>query len=249
MAIATNATGLLATKEYADWSTRGTSALTINPDGTKKEAQTGLDKDYITQYSYGIAESLNLFAPRLFGGSGSENLGKDSKAYEFLTKQGLPPSRALEFTSALPLYWGKQPYVGAPAYIGAIMVFLFILALFLVKSKHKWWLLSGALLSLVLSWGKNFPALTNFMIDYFPLYNKFRAVSSIQVVLELCVPTLAILGLRELLKKSVDKEVKLKALYWSVGICLGLIGLYFSLRIVLILKGLTMVTTHKGLAN
>ncbi|NAY91072.1 YfhO family protein [Muricauda sp. JGD-17] len=222
LSIATNATGLLATKQYADWSTRGKSELTVNPDGTPKPPSTGLDKEYITQYSYGIAESLNLFAPRLFGGSGSEDLGKDSKAYEYLTDQGLPPNKALELSTGLPLYWGNQPIVAAPAYVGAIVFFLFVLGLFLVKGKKKWWLLTGAILSLLLSWGKNFPALTNFMIDYFPLYNKFRAVSSIQVVLELCLPVLGILGIRRLFKSSVETKAKLHALKWSFFITAGL---------------------------
>ncbi|MBO6532203.1 MAG: YfhO family protein [Muricauda sp.] len=230
LSIFTNATSLLATKEYADWSTRGTSELTINPDGSEKAVSTGLDYEYITQYSYGIAESLNLFAPRLFGGSGNEDLGRDSKAYEYLTDQGLSPSKALEFSSGLPLYWGDQPIVAAPAYVGAIVFFLFVLGAFLVDGKKKWWLLTGAILSLLLSWGKNFPLLTNFMIDYFPLYNKFRAVSSIQVVLELCLPVLGILGIRELFKSSVDQKEKLKALKLSFFISLGLGILIFLLK-------------------
>ena len=230
LSIATNATGLLATKEYADWSTRGSSSLTINPDGSPKAPSQGLDKDYITQYSYGIAESLNLFSARLFGGSGNEDLGRDSKAFEYLTDQGLQPSKALEFSSGIPLYWGNQPIVAAPAYVGAITFFLFVLGLFLVKSKHKWWLLAGAILSLVLSWGKNFPALTNFMIDYFPLYNKFRAVSSIQVVLELCLPVLGILGVRRLFKSSVGKKEKLNALKWSFFVTMGLGVAIFLLK-------------------
>ncbi|KAB7530599.1 YfhO family protein [Flagellimonas olearia] len=230
LSIAANATGLMATKEYADWSTRGKSELTVNPDGTPMQASNGLDKEYITQYSYGIAESLDLFVPRMFGGSGNEDLGTDSKVFEYLVGQGLPPSKALELSSGLPLYWGDQPIVAGPAYVGAIVVFLFFLGLFLTKGKRKWWLLTGAILALVLSWGKNFPALTNFMIDYFPLYNKFRAVSSIQVVLELCLPVLGILGLWELFKKSGDDKEKLKALKLSFFITLGLGVFIFLLK-------------------
>ncbi|MEM9362557.1 MAG: YfhO family protein [Bacteroidota bacterium] len=229
LSITTNATGLLATKEYADWSTRGASELTINPDGSPKVASNGLDKEYITQYSYGIAESLNLFSPRLFGGSGNEDLGTSSKAYEYLVGQGLQPNRALEFSSGLPLYWGDQPIVAAPAYVGAIVFFLFVLGLFLVKGKRKWWLALGALLSLLLSWGKNFPELTNFMIDYFPLYNKFRAVSSIQVVLELCLPVLGVLGLREIFKGKIQKKDMLKGLKWSFFVVVGLVVFIFLL--------------------
>ena len=222
LGIATNATGIMATKEYADWSTRGKTQLTIEPDGSPKENTTGLGKEYITQYSYGITESLNLFAPRLFGGGSVEDLGKDSKAYDYLTEQGLSRSKALDFSNSIPLYWGKQPSVAAPAYIGAILFFLFILGLFLVKGKLKWWLLGGTIMSLLLSWGKNFSTLTDFMIDYFPLYDKFRAVSSIQVILELCVPVLAILALAEMFKPSNDQQKKINALKISFFIILGL---------------------------
>lgn len=221
LGIAANATSLMATKEYADWSTRGKSELTINPDGSTKENTGGLEKEYITQWSYGVVESLNLFVPRLFGGSSSEDLGENSKSYDFLIDQGISRSQALGFSSGLPLYWADQPGTSGPAYIGAIIFFLFILGLIMVKGRAKWWLLGGTLLSLFLSWGKNFSILTDFMIDYFPLYDKFRAVSSAQVVLELCVPILAILALREIFSTSVEKTEKLKALKFSFFIVLG----------------------------
>lgn len=222
LGIAANATGLMATKEYADWSTRGKSELTINPDGSVKEDTGGLSKAYITQWSYGIAESLNLFVPRLFGGASQENLGEDSKSFNYLIDKGLPRSSALDFVSGIPLYWGKQPITSGPAYLGAVVFFLFVLGLFLVKGKHKWWLLIGTLLSLVLSWGKNFSLLTDFMIDYFPLYDKFRAVSSIQIILELCVPILAIITLKKLFMDKVPHGDKLKSLTYATGTVIGL---------------------------
>lgn len=238
LSIATNATSLMATKEYADWSTRGKSELTINPDGSEKEVSTGLDRDYITYYSYGIAESLDLFVPRMFGGSGREDLGNKSKVYEYLTKQGLSPTQALEI-SGLYLYWGPHPASGpaAPAYVGAVVLFLFILGLFIAPKKKRWWLLAGVVLSLLLSWGKNFPALTNFMIDYFPLYNKFRAVSSIQVVLELCIPALGILGVMALFRNKISTKKKLDALKWSSAVTLGIIILIFVLSGILSFEG------------
>jgi hypothetical protein len=230
LGIAVNATALLATKEYADWSTRGVSELTVNPDGTPKAADKGLSRDYITEYSYGLAESMNLFVPRLFGGSNSEDLGAKSKAYAYLTEQGVPRSQALEFASGLPLYWGDQPIVAAPAYIGAIVVFLFILGLFLVKGRTKWWLLGGVLLSLMLSWGKNFGILTDFMIDYFPFYNKFRAVSSIQVILELCVPIMGVLAISSLAGNKSSSEEKLRALKLSFLITAGIGALLLLIK-------------------
>lgn len=229
LGIAANATGLLATKEYADWSTRGKSELTINPDGTVKE-NTGLSKEYITQWSYGITESLNLFVPRLFGGSSNENLGKDSKSYNYLLDKGLPRNRALEFAKGIPLYWGDQPGTSGPAYIGAIIFFLFILGLILVKGRAKWWLLGGVIMSLFLSWGHNFSLLTNFMIDYFPLYDKFRAVSSIQVIIELCAPILGILALVAIFNPSVEKSIKVNALKISLFGVLGLGILLFVFK-------------------
>lgn len=222
LGVLTNATALLATREYAQWSTRGPSPITINPDGTEKEDVSGLDREYITQYSYGIFESLNLWSPRLMGGASVESLGEDSKTYEFLIDQGVPRSQALDFTQNLQLYWGEQPGVAAPAYIGAVVLFFFLLGLLLVRGRARWWLLGGTLLSLMLSWGKNFPLLTDLMIEYFPLYNKFRAVSSVQVVLELCVPVLGILGLRHFFFSKDAETRKYRALLISTGLLLGL---------------------------
>lgn len=238
LGIAVNATSLLATKEYADWSTRGTSELTINPDGSKKENRDGLDKAYITQYSYGIVESLNLFVPRLFGGASLENLGDNSKAYDYLTEQGISRSKALEFAQDIPLYWGKQPGVSGPAYLGAVVFFLFILGLFLVKGRLKWWLFGGFLISLVLSWGKNFSLLTDFMIDYFPLYDKFRAVSSIQVILELCAPILAVMALVYLINSQEATTRKIKAFKIAFFTVLGLGILLFLIKGMFTFSGL-----------
>ena len=230
LGIAANASGLMATKEYADWSTRGKSELTVDALGNKKERLEGLDKEYITQWSYGIAESMNLFIPRLFGGGSSDNLGEDSKAYAFLLDKGLPRDRALGIVQQVPLYWGDQPITSGPAYIGAVVFFLFILGLLLVRQKAKWWLLGGTIMSLLLSWGKNFGLLTDLMIDYFPLYDKFRAVSSIQVILELCAPVLAILALVALFDKSIEKTEKTRALFISVGTFTGICILLFLFK-------------------
>jgi hypothetical protein len=221
LAIGANATNILATSEYADFSTRGKSDLKYNPDGTKIIGNSALSHDYITEYSYGIAESFNLIAPRLFGGSNSESLGKDSKMYEFMIGQGVPEAQINDFVSAMPTYWGDQPIVAAPAYIGIVVFFLGIMALFIDNRKVKYAFLSGAIVALILSWGKNFPALTNFFIDHVPMYNKFRAVSSIQVILELCFPVLAIMGLQSFFK--LEKEAQFKALWQSAAVGFGLI--------------------------
>jgi uncharacterized protein YneF (UPF0154 family) len=224
LAVGVNATNLLATKEYADFSTRGKSDLTFTPDGKKKTTDHALTKEYITEYSYGIAESFNLIAPRLFGGSNAENVGTDSRLYEFITNQGASEDEAKEFVENVPTYWGNQPIVAAPAYIGAIVFFLAVLALFHDKRKIKYAFLAGAIMALLLSWGKNISVLTDFLIENFPLYDKFRAVSSIQVVLELCVPVLAVMGLQSFFNQ---KENRQKALLYSAGTAIGLIVLLF----------------------
>ena len=224
-AVGANATNLMATAEYAKFSTRGKSELTISPEGKKIANDNPLSHEYITEYSYGLAESFNLIAPRLFGGSNAEKLGRDSKTYEYVLGQGVPESQAADFANSLPLYWGVQPIVAAPAYVGAVVFFLALLALFVDKRKIKYAFLAGILLSLFLSWGKNFPALTNFCIDNLPLYNKFRAVSSIQVLLELALPALAIMGFQAFF--MVDKEKQQKGLLWSAAAALGVLSLLF----------------------
>ena len=215
LSIALNATNILATNQYVKESKRSKSELTINPDGSQKNVTSGLDRDYITQFSYGIPESFNLFIPRFMGGGNYENLGKKSATYEAYRKLGATTSQAFQESKRAPMYWGDQPIVEAPAYIGAVVIFLFVFALFLVKGRLKWWLVGGTVFSLLLSYGKNLSFLTDFFIDNIPLYNKFRAVSSIQVILELCIPVLAILGLTKLFNDAVEKENKLKALKYS----------------------------------
>jgi hypothetical protein len=235
LAVGTNATNLLATKEYADFSTRSKNELTVSPDGSKLTTDNALSREYITEYSYGIAESFNLIAPRLFGGSNAENVGTDSNLYEFILNQGASPSEAQEFAKNVPTYWGTQPIVAAPAYIGAIVFFLAVLALFHDKRKIKYAFLAGAVFSLLLSWGKNFGVLTDFFIDYIPFYDKFRAVSSIQVILELCVPVLAIMGLQSFI---INEENRKKSLIYTASTTLGLIVLLF------ISKGIFDFTTQ-----
>ena len=222
ISIGLNATNILATKEYADTSTRGKTELTVNADGTPKDNKTGLDYDYITEYSYGRLESFNLFIPRFMGGSSSEAFPKDSKTVESLMRMGASAQEANQVLNQIPMYWGEQTYVGAPAYIGAIVIFLAVLALFLVRGRLKWWVVAGFVLTLLLSWGDNFKGLTQFFIDYVPMYDKFRAVSSIQVIIELILPILAIVGLHQFFSHFEKEDEKKKALLWSTGIVGGI---------------------------
>ena len=226
-AIGANATNLLATSEYAKYSIRDKSELTFNPDGSKNETTAAMTTDYITEYSYGIAESFNLIAPRLFGGSSHENVGTDASMYTFMLDHGVPVEEAQDFVSGMPTYWGDQPIVSAPAYIGVVVFFLAVLALFIDDRKIKYVFLSGALFTLLLSWGKNFSLLTDFFIEYVPMYDKFRAVSSIQVILELCFPVLAVMGLQSFFKAKDNPKAQQKALIqtgvFGIGVLLILL--------------------------
>jgi Bacterial membrane protein YfhO len=227
-ALGSNATNILATSQYAKESTRGKSELTFNPDGSKNATGSAMTYDYITEYSYGIAESFNLISSRIFGGSNGENVGTNSAMYEFVLSQDVPQDQAKEIVKSLPTYWGDQPIVAAPAYIGAVVFFLGMLALFCDKRKIKYVFVAGVICSLLLSWGKNFPVLTNFFIDYVPMYNKFRAVSSIQVILELCMPVLAIMGLQSFM--SLEKEEQWPNLWKSSAVSIGILVMLFLFK-------------------
>ena len=229
LAIGANATNLMATSEYAKFSTRSNSELTFNPDGSPKTDSNAMSYEYITEYSYGVAESLNLIAPGLFGGSNNENLGIESETYQNFVAQGYPADQVQGFVEHAPAYWGDQPIVAAPAYIGVVVFFLFVMAFFVENRNIKYLFLAGAIFSLLLSWGKNFSILTDFFINYVPLYDKFRAVSSIQVILELCVPALAILGLYQFFKQE-DEKAKWNALWKSGVITFGLLVVLFLIK-------------------
>jgi hypothetical protein len=217
-----NAPAILSTMEYSEFSTRSKNEITINPDGSLKESVSGLDKNYITEYSYGILESINLFVPKFMGGSSAETIKEDSELMSLI--KTLDPQQGQQVYQYSKMYWGDQPIVAAPAYIGATVLFVFFLGLLLVKNINMRWIMISIVVSLILSWGKNLSFLTDFMIDYFPMYDKFRAVSSIQVILEFCIPFLAVFGLQKFFAKNTDNYLKTRALYFS-GLTLGLVSL------------------------
>jgi len=230
LAVGVNSTRLMATKQYSDFSTRGNTELTMNSDGTPKEVTSGLSKDYITQFSYGISETFNLLVPRYMGGGTVESLDKNSNTYKYVSSIA-SPKQAEGFTKQVYTYWGDQLIVEAPAYIGAVIIFLFFLGIFLVKGKFKHWLVASTVFSILMSWGKNFELLTNFFIDYVPLYNKFRAVSSFQVIAELCIPLLGILAIKEFIFSKLSKKEKLEAVKKAFYVTSGLIiiGLFYAI--------------------
>ena len=231
-----NSTPLLATAEYANFSTRGASELTINPDGTPKERSTGLDFDYITEYSYGIFETLNLIAPRIQGGASRENLGKKHGVYDFLIKNGVSSTQALQFSKNVPTYWGKQPILEAPAYIGISVFFFALISLILINGPLRNALAVAIIFALILSWGKNLSFVTEFFIKYIPFYNKFRAVSSIQVILEFCVPVLSSIGVYNLYFKK--EKIQINRVLKIAAFLILLLALVFISQSLLSFSGL-----------
>ena len=156
------------------------------------------------------------------GGSSAETIKEDSELMSFI--KTLDPQQGQQVYQYSKMYWGDQPIVAAPAYIGATVLFVFFLGLLLVKNINMRWIMISIVVSLILSWGKNLSFFTDFMIDYFPMYDKFRAVSSIQVILEFCIPFLAVFGLQKFFAKNTDNYLKTRALYFS-GLTLGLVSL------------------------
>ncbi|MFA4852533.1 MAG: YfhO family protein [Bacteroidales bacterium] len=220
LAAGANIANLWSTYEYGKDSTRSKSELTSD----KANKTTGLDRDYATDWSYGKMETFTLLIPNFMGGSSQQELTKSSDTYKALKENGIQGSE--KFIKSLPLYWGDQPFTSGPVYVGAIMVFLFILGLFIVKGKYKWWLLSATILSVFLAWGKNMMWFSDFFFDYIPGYNKFRAVSMTLVIAEFCIPLLGLLALKNIFSNDISKEIKLRSLKFAGAITLGLIVIF-----------------------
>ena len=218
LAVGVNVSNLYHTWQYSKETMRGGSELAAASDKSVQEHKTsGLEKEYITQWSYGIGESFSLMIPDTKGGA-TGSLSADKNAM----KNANPMFR--EYMAQMNRYWGDQPFTSGPVYVGAFVVFLFILGLFIVKGWIKWALLAATLFSLLLSWGKNLMPLTEFFIDHMPMYNKFRAVSSMLVIAEFCMPLLAVLTLKEVIahpsvitKRRTDFAA---SLILTAGLCL-----------------------------
>ena len=233
LAIAVNASSLWSTYEYGKETIRGKSNLTQ----TAAEPGNGLPRDYAYEWSQGVGECITFLIPNAYGGSSRGSADKNSSVMKTLTGMGADPSQAEYISqSGLPLYWGEKPFTEGSFYFGASICFLFIFGLFIVKSRIKWWLLASVLLTMLLSFGKNWPYLSDIFFDYLPLYNKFRAVESILAVAGLCFPILALLAIKETLTNN-DKAELLKKLklsfYITAGICLlvaVLPGLFLSFK-------------------
>ena len=217
-AVGTNFSRLYTTYEYGKYSIRSQSELSLN----NENKSSGLDKEYILDYSYDLGEAMTAFIPRFKGGGMSEPLTTSSETYKFLAEaQGADKAKqAVE--SGMPMYWGSQPISGAPFYFGAVLCFLFVLGIFLVKGKDKWWLVAVFVFSLLLSLGKNFSFLTNLMLDYFPGYNKFRDVKNIIVIEQFAMALLGALAIKEVYQRKISSVEFMNGLKYAFGITGGL---------------------------
>lgn len=226
LALGSNANRLLPTLDYAKYTMRGGSELS-DGNGTAT-ASGGLDLAYATEWSYGIDESLNLLIPNLKGGSSQGALGTDSETYKVLRNGGVQQVNAI--VKALPLYWGDQRFTSGPMYMGAITIFLFILAILLAKGAGRWTLVALSVLVLMLSWGRNLMWFTELFHNCVPLYNKFRVPSMILVVFQLIMPFAGILAVDRLIKGNIDlkKSQIVNRLLWAAGATAG-VTLIFAL--------------------
>ena len=247
--IACNVNQLWPTYEYSAHSMRGGSELTVTPQdkeaviagsiadqAIKADGQNrqGLDLEYATQWSYGIGETLDLMIPNLYGGASAGALTKDSETYKLLVGSGYPPKQAEQIIQALPLYWGPQPFTAGPMYMGALTIFLCILGFFILRGGIRWWVGSVGIIAIFLGWGYHFMSASELFFNYMPMYNKFRTVSMILVILQILIPIMAVLALDKVLYQrnvlnSAESNIQnlkptnlKKALLWSLGITGGI---------------------------
>lgn len=225
-AIGTNARLLFVNQEYVKYTMRGGSEITVTPEDLYKDgepqsiaASEGLDKDYAFAWSYSKGETYTLLVPGAYGGGSGETVGTDSEFYKaFRQKQA-------------PLYWGDQPFTSGPVYFGAIVIFLFVLGMFVVKGPERWWILVATILAILMSWGKNLMGFNSFLFDHLPLYNKFRTPSMSLVMANVTMVLMAVLALKTIFDKEnpVDKKRLNLGLYISTGVTAGFILLMMAL--------------------
>lgn len=225
-------TSLFSNKEYASQTMRGGHS-DLTQDNQDAKSGNGLNIDYATEYSYGLGESLSFLIPGAKGGASSVDLmkgkkkGKEPQLYKDLVKKGFDRNSAAQFCQNVPLYWGDQRFTAGNVYMGAIVCFLFVLGLIIVRGPYKWAIAVSTLFSIMLAWGFHFMPLTEFFFNHFPLYNKFRAVSSILIVAEIAMPLLGFLAVKEVYDSLENKDNRLSAsiqrgIYIAAGITAGI---------------------------
>jgi len=217
LAIAVNAGLLWTTYEYTKESIRGKSNIASQ---TKTSDQQGVSKEYAYQWSQGVGESITFLIPDAYGGGTQKQLDANSNVVKFLMSKGMNAEQAMR--TGLPLYWGDKIITSGPWYFGAAVLFLFVLGLFVVQSRLKWWILSATVLSILLSWGRHFSFVSDLFFDYFPMYNKFRAVESTLVVASFLIPILAVMAIEEIINKGKTIDKLDKKVIYSLAIVGGI---------------------------
>lgn len=219
LAVGSNARHLMVNKQYSDKTMRGGGELTITPndlyhdsdDAQTKVISEGLDIDYAFQWSYGIGETYTLLVPGARGGGSGETVDNESATYKnFHMNQA-------------PLYWGNQSFTSGPVYFGAIIIFLFIFGLIVVKGPERWWLLAATILAIVMSWGSHLMGFNSWLFDHLPLYNKFRTPSMSLVLANVTMVLMGILGLKSMFENKADVKQHIRALYISAGVTVGIV--------------------------
>ncbi|HKI88669.1 MAG TPA: YfhO family protein, partial [Draconibacterium sp.] len=221
IAVGMNLTVLLTSWEYSKETIRGPSELTHD----NANQTSGLDKDYVVQWSEGIGETLTLLIPNFMGSSTSTGAPANGETYQLLRQHNIQNPRKV--VNGIFMYHGEKPGTAGPYYFGAIVIFLFILGLFVVKGPIKWWLLSATVVSIVFSWGKHVMGLTSFLLDYLPLYNKFRAPEMTLVIAEIAMPLLGFWALNDIIAGKVDKKDFKKGFTWALALTGGISFLFF----------------------
>ena len=219
LAFACNSRTLMVSQEYASQTMRGGNAITVTPEDLYHDGEpasiggkkSGLDIDYAFSWSYGVGETYTLLVPGAMGGGSGETVSTESASYKAFHQQ------------QMPLYWGDQPFTSGPVYFGAVVIFLFIMGLMLVKGPERWWLLVATVIAIAMSWGRNFMPLNEWLFNNLPLYNKFRTPSMSLVLANVTMVLMGILGLKELFGSEVDQKRKNLALYVSGGITAGIL--------------------------
>ncbi len=212
-----NSRHLFVNQEYAKYTMRGGTEISVTPEDLYKDGEpksiagktSGLDIDYAYSWSYGKGETLTLLIPGMYGGSSGETVDKNSEFYKNFRQ------------TQAPLYWGDQPFTSGPVYFGAIIIFLFVLGLIIVKGPERWWILIATILAIVMAWGKNFPGFNEFLFNNLPMYNKFRTPSMSLVIANVTMVLMAILALKAIFNNEVEKKVLQRALYIASGITGG----------------------------
>jgi hypothetical protein len=222
IAVGTHTTRLWNASDYTKETIRGKSELSPVTPTQNTPAQDGLDKEYAFTYSYGIGEILTLVVPNAYGGASQGPLSTSSETYKMLVGRGIDVSTAQSVIKQLPLYWGEQPIMGGPYYLGAMVFFLFVLGIFIIKNPLKYWIVGVTVLYIIWAWGKTMAGINYLFFDYFPMFNKFRAVTMVISLAELLMIILAILALTKIVQKKITWKELEKPFLTTLGITGGL---------------------------